>query len=356
MYTKLTVYFARLFNSIFRNSGVYVRYAGHNVLSTYYKNPPVNYVLKQFSTLNHYINDIPLDNRKPFIIEFEHLLFMSGVSRDYKKMIDSVNNSLVILESDLCKAIIVWSNGTIREMEKYIDISSIEHKIHLVRPASDPIKSNQKKDQDTFRILNIGNKFWVKGTFAAIQAFNKFNKNHPETKFTIACNDVPNSFNISDNIEIINTPMLSSERKNYLFNKADVFLFPCLHDSYGVYIEALAYALPMISSHIFDKAEIIIDNKCGYLIEPPFSLYEHNIGLDYKDYDEFVSLIQKKYSNGEFEEMINKMVEKLEYLYNNKEVLQEMGANCHNHLVDTFSIEERNLRLTEIYTNILKDL
>lgn len=355
MYLKIRIYLIRLYNSIFRNSGVYVQYVGHNVLSTYYKFPPLNYVLKPFSKINHYINAIPDDNLKPFVIEFEHFLFLSGESRNYEKMISCIGNSKILLESDLCKGIIIWSEGTKNEMKKYIDIANIEHKIHVIRPASRPIIYDQEETNRPFTILNIGNKFWVKGTFLAIEAFKRFNQKYPETKFNIVCNDIPIDFDIPRNIFVNNKQMLSSDEKESLFKMSDVFLFPCLHDSYGVYIETLAFKLPMISSKIYDKDEIILNNKCGYLIRPPFSLYEHNIGVEYKNYEEFIHLIQKKYKAGEFEDMIAQMVDRLDYMYNNRNVLLDMGDNCQKHLVNNFSVEQRNLRLKNIYKNILKE-
>jgi len=353
---RLKIELRRIFHSIYIFNGISIGYQRHNILNTYNINPAVRYVNKYFSKVHHFINSVPVSNNKPFIIEFEHILFMSGESRDYKKMIESVDKSKSILESELCKAIILWSEGTRTEMKKYIDISKIEHKIHIIRPASNLMVYDMEESERPFTVLNIGNKFWAKGTFAAIEAFKRFNLKYPETKFNIVCNDVPSNFDISKHINIDSDPMMTTEKKENLFKMSDVFLLPTLHDSFIIYLESFNYKVPVITTNIFDKDEIVLDNKCGYLVNTPISLYDDNIGIDYKNYDEFILLIQKKYKDGEFEEMINKMVEKLDYLYNNRDVLSEMGDNCHSHLVNNFSIEQRNLKLKEVYQNSLKEL
>ena len=138
-----------------------------------------------------------------------------------------------------------------------------------------------------------------------------------------------------------------------LFSNSDVFVHPTLQDAYGVYIEALAYELPTISSSIYDKDEVIIDNICGLLIKPPFSLFESKIGREYENYDEFVSIIKSKYENGEFDFMIKEFYQKLEYLHLNRKILKQMRLNCQNHFRNKFSILERNKRINKIYDQIL---
>ena len=294
MYKKLKILLIRLLQSLFTRKGVSIDYSEHTVLNSYNDHSPIKYVNKYFSKIHHFINHVPIGWKKPFIIEFEHFLFFCHYReyRNYKKMIEGINTAKQLLESNLCKGIIIWSQGALKEMEKYIDTSSIK-KIYLIRPTIKEVDLIHIENNKSFRILNIGNRFWSKGTFMVIEAFKIFNKKYKNSTLTIVCNDIPADFIIPDGVIINNTSKLKNKFKLELFANSDVFLHPSLQDAYGVYIEALAYKLPTISSPIYDKDEVILNNNCGYLVNSPFTLFDSNIGVEFKNYEEFVDMIKK---------------------------------------------------------------
>ncbi len=352
---RLKTILTQIINSFIIKNGVSIDYSKHTVLDSYNYNSPRRYVYKYFSKLHHFINHAPINFKKPFIIEFEHFLFFCHYKdyRNYKKMLDGINDAKKMLESDLCKGIIIWSNGALREIEKYIDTSSIEQKIHLVRPSIKEVNMIHNDNDKNFRVLNIANHFWSKGTFMVVDAFKLFKEKYKNSILNIVCNDIPGDFDIPKDIIVNKTSKLTIKEKLELFSNSDVFVHPTLQDAYGVYIEALAYELPTISSSIYDKDEVIIDNICGLLIKPPFSLFESKIGREYENYDEFVSIIKSKYENGEFDFMIKEFYQKLEYLHLNRKILKQMRLNCQNHFRNKFSILERNKRINKIYDQIL---
>ena len=67
-------------------------------------------------------------------------------------------------------------------------------------------------------------------------------------------------------------------------------------------------------------------------------------------------LIKKKYVAGEFDAMIKELVVKIEHLYLNRNLLDQMRLNCHNHFNDNFSLDKRNEKLNKIYNKILKEI
>lgn len=339
-------------------NGVSINYSKHTVLDSYNYLPPRKYVNKYFSKLHHYINHSPISNKKPFIIEFEHFLFFCSYNdyKNYKKMLDGIQNAKKILESDLCRGIIVWSNGSLRELNKYVNISSFKNKIHLIRPSIKEVEIKHNIDSKNFRILNIANHFWSKGTFMVIEAFKLFQSKYKDSTLNIVCNDIPKNFIIPENVIINRSSKLSKEAKLQLFSNSDVFLHPTLQDAYGVYIEALAYNLPTISSSIYDKDEVIINNSCGLLVDAPFSLFESNIGVEFTNYEEFVFKIKNKYENGEFDFMIKEIFQKLEYLHLNRVVLKQMRLNCSNHFKNNFSLMKRNEKINKVYSKILNEI
>ena len=358
MYKKLKIILTHLVHSLFIRNGVSIDYSKHTVLNSYNDHSPIKYVNKYFSKIHHAINHVPVGWEKPFIIEFEHFLYTCHYQeyKDYKKLIEGIDTSKKLLESDLCKGIIIWSHGSLREMEKYIDTSSIKEKIYLIRPTIKEINFSHVVDNKLFRILNIGNNFWSKGTFMVIEAFKIFHTKYKDSTLNLVCHDIPEDFTIPNGIIVNNTSKLNNKDKLELFANSDIFLHPALQDAYGVYIEALAYKLPTVTSSIYDKDEVILNNICGHLVDSPFTLFDSQIGIEFDNYEEFVVLIKKKYVAGEFDAMIKELVVKIEHLYLNRNLLDQMRLNCHNHFNDNFSLDKRNEKLNKIYNKILKEI
>jgi hypothetical protein len=210
---KRTIFlFIHTMNSFFIKNGVSITFSNHTVLQSYTNRPPRKYVNKFFSKLHHFINHVPKNYKKPFIIEFEHFLIFCHYKdyRNYKKMLEGVDNAKKILESDLCKAIIIWSNGALRELKKYIDTSTIDHKIHIIRPSIKNINTLSRNDNKNFIILNIANRFWSKGTFMVIDAFKMFHKKYNNSKLNLICNDVPKDYIIPTGIVLNNNSKTSN--------------------------------------------------------------------------------------------------------------------------------------------------
>ena len=54
--------------------------------------------------------------------------------------------------------------------------------------------------------------------------------------------------------------------------------------------------------------------------------------------------------------MIKELVVKIEHLYLNRNLLDQMRLNCHNHFNDNFSLDKRNEKLNKMYNKILKEI
>ena len=61
-----------------------------------------------------------------------------------------------------------------------------------------------------------------------------------------------------------------------------------VQDSFGVYLECIETRTPIISTHIYDKSDIVIDNEMGKMINTPFQLYDfEKFGTKWKNWEEF---------------------------------------------------------------------
>ena len=87
----------------------------------------------------------------------------------------------------------------------------------------------------------------------------------------------------------------------------------------------------------------------GYLIDTPISLWDGNVGVDYKNWSEFQELILKFNGTSKFRPMIESYVEKLLYLEKNRSVYKKMSIDTSNLCIDRFSPSKRTLKLSHLY-------
>jgi glycosyltransferase involved in cell wall biosynthesis len=172
----------------------------------------------------------------------------------------------------------------------------------------------------------------------------------------LVCGDMPKNYPLPSGVNFISTPMLDSNVRAKLYSEAHVFLFPCLHDSFGVYQECMAYGVPMIATNIYDKDELILDGKTGFLVETPLSMYDGEFGIKWKTWDEFQQIAKEMFENGEFENMIDEMASKIEILINDRELLKSMSIESQKYQQQEFSIEKRNNDILKIYDEVLKEI
>lgn len=108
-----------------------------------------------------------------------------------------------------------------------------------------------------------------KGIGEAIEAFNKLNKSHIDTKLLI----------IGDGPEAAKFKKQAGNNESIVFmghladpfgemNSLDVFLHPTYHESFSTsLVEASMLGLPIITTRVGGNPEIIKDNKTGLLVE-----------------------------------------------------------------------------------------
>lgn len=328
--------------------------SSHPFWKTYSTSPPVKYLRNEkYASYIHKINRFPKDLSKPFILDVENILHLSGYSRDFEKMLNFSEEIERVIELPECKAIIGATNGTLRDALKYIRNSkTLQDKFVKILPV---IEVKPEKDFDLiadkpFTILCVGNKFWVKGIHIVIDVFKKLREQFgSEVKLVIACNDIPDDFPLCEGIDIKTSFQLTPKERDSLYEDAHIFLLPCFTDSFGVYLETLAYGLPLVGTKYYDKDEIVLDGITGYLFETPISLYDGNFGIDYRNYDEFVSLIKEKYKDGELQSLIDSLYFKISELIEDREQLKELSINSQKFCKEHLSIEKRNIAVNQLY-------
>ena len=354
---KLKLYFSEVANYFLYKEHVYIQKSAHVFFNTYENSPPIPYTSYDLADLCHFHNQIPPQNTKPFIIDYEHPLALSGHSTDYVYMINSTKKIEEKLNSVKCKAISVPSEGALRETKKYLDITNINKKIHIIRPAYPTKPENLHNHNGPFTILTIGNKFWAKGIPIAIEVFRVLREKYDKkVNMNLICGDVPNNYPLVDGISLIKKTHLSDKQRSMLYSSCHMLLLPCLQDSYAVYQEAMAFGVPIVATNIYDKNEFIINNQTGYLVDVPISLYDGKFGHDWESWNHFQEIVKDKFHSGALSKMTNDLVERTELLFNDIDLVRDMAKAAQKLHKEEFSIKVRNSKVKNLYRQILSDL
>jgi len=110
------------------------------------------------------------------------------------------------------------------------------------------------------------------------------------------------------------------EKPLKFINKADIFVLPSLWEGFGyVLAEAALCKKPIVAFDISSNPELVLDNRSGYLTK---------VGD------------------------ITKFCDKIEILYHNKELSEQMGLTGYNHIAKNF---DKNLQLQKIEDYLINE-
>ena len=124
---------------------------------------------------------------------------------------------------------------------------------------------DHKSNKEPYNVLFIGGDFKRKGGEDLLDVFlNRFADDsvlHIVTLDVINCNH--------PNVHIYNHVQAYSDAWLQLYRQADVFVMPTYGDAFGlVFIEAMAFGLPVIASKLIQTTEIVKEGETGFLITP----------------------------------------------------------------------------------------
>jgi len=272
-------------------------------------------------------------NNVPWVADFESLWQMWISGRDTQI---GRKKALKILKKDSCKKILAWTNTSKKEIEKRFP--EIKNKISLV-PYGMAFPKSKKIKHKKIRLLFIGRYFHQKGGLHALEAFDKLTKKYENVE-ALFISEVPKEIL---NIYIKNKKIKFSglvpynEIVNKIFPSSDIFVYPGYSDTFGfMFIEALAFGLPVITVDGFARKDIVTENKTGFIIK--------------RDKN------SKWYpSKEESKRIVENLVEKTSKLIENKKLMVKMSRNCKEVVKNgKFSLDNRNKKLEKEYRNAIK--
>lgn len=336
---------------------IYLHKIKHKLWESYQYNPPIKYKkFNLFSETEHTFNQIT-NSKKKKIIEFEQILLLSGQSLDYKFMLSNKLNLTERLKSNDIKFLISPTDIAKENALFYLNDKSISDKIKIIYPSINLQRYKKFDEQkinlnDKLKLLFIGQKFYGKGVPICFKIADLLNKKKIDFHFKFVCREIPKKYKIPKNIEIIDTK-ISEDFKYELYKWCHLFIFPVVQDSFGVYLECLETNTPIISTDIYDKSNIITNNKTGILIKTPFQLYEfENFGIQWTNWNEFQELFYKNFLSGMFDDLTNMFVDKIEKFLNDSAYFKDIKKNISAEAIERFHPNLKKDALIDLYNQL----
>ncbi len=209
----------------------------------------------------------------------------------------------------------------------FLEFGTKEEKIICVPYGVDleEFKKNHKK-HDNFIILNVGQVSIRKGSYYLLKAFTDLNLKNCELHFVgtidLDMKKIIGEFRENKNIKFFNH-VPQNKLLNY-YNNSDIFVIPSIEEGMAVVqLQAMACGLPVICTTNSGGSDIIDENENGYII---------NI----RD--------------------IEKLKEKISYLYNNREIVKKFSENSYIKANKFLSWDNYGDKISLIYKDILKDM
>lgn len=186
------------------------------------------------------------------------------------------------------------------------------------------LKNKYKIKNSDIVFMFIGRLNTDKGIFDLVLAFDKLLKEYENVKLFLIG---PDEENIENQIceflkfkNVIRIDYVSNPQE--ILNIADVLVLPSYREGFGtIVIEAASMGIPCIASNIYGLNDAIVNNKTGLL---------HKV----KDIDD--------------------MIEKYEYLIENKNKIKEYGVNAKVRVYNNFKDEQLSNELKKYIDKFLK--
>jgi len=321
-----------------------------NAFSAYlhaFNKPHAIYVNSGDAKLIHACSGIMIKNKKPWVIDAEHVASFAGFEAGRLEKVRREIESL--LSSQYCRKIMPWSEAGRMSMVNGLDSSGFKDKLEVVYPAMDAPDIKHVK-HDRISLLFISARFFTKGGRELLEAYDRLKKKY-DIELTVISN-VPDEFRRRyPEIKFLEPNIPRSRVLTEFFPRADIFVLPSYMDTFGmVFLEAMSCAIPSVSTNVFAIPEIL--GKSGRFVDASrFSWYGKDGLFAWKSWDEFERLCEHE----EKKDIVNALVSELSMLIEDRKLRNTMGAFGRKDVEHgRFSVKTRNKQLLRIYEEATK--
>lgn len=292
--------------------------------------------------------------KEPWVLdlETEHVANVLGGYRHLRRFRGLLRTALA---SHWCRKIIVRMEAARTALKACLG-PSLAEKTEVVSWAV-PSKRFAKSFNDSkVKLLfvnsaNIPGQFHYKGGKEALEAFLLLRQRYPRLEMTMR-SDIPRPiqerYRQIENLRLIDE-VIGWEELEQEFLTADIFLLPSHITPGMVFLDALSYELPIVTTDVWGNPETVRDGLTGLLVhDAPVALHYQRLlprhfapPVGSPEYDEIVAATNRQ--------MVQELVEKLSLLIEDAELRRRLGrAARYEAEQGRFSLEERNRKLKRI--------
>lgn len=142
---------------------------------------------------------------------------------------------------------------------------------------------------------------------------------------------------------------LSKEELYSLYDEVDVLLHPTRQDSFAlVVLEAIKHGLPILATSIYAIPEMVEDNVNGYLVDPKYWFFDKDKMPNPSVWNHREETIYSHYVD---ENIVHFLVEKIQYLDENRSELQRLSLGSQKKAESIFS----ESKIKEQWEDIISD-
>lgn len=218
---------------------------------------------------------IPIRTPIPYVVELDTPYVLSFYSVRWFRVMRPVLRRMLL--SRQCHAIACVSDACRRNLRQELgpEVASKARVVYPVPPAR-PASAASQRFGGPVRFLFVSTQFALKGGRETVAALSRLIGEGADVELTVVSHppaDIVREL-ASPRIRFVPATLDKATLLREHFATADVFVLPTLQDSFGlVYLEALAYGLPIVATRLYAMPEMVQEGINGLLLEPPVRYY-----------------------------------------------------------------------------------
>ncbi len=281
-------------------------------------------------------------NKSPWVIDLEHVNAFVGM--EHGNISPAKTKIENYLSSELCRKIMPYTEAAKQSILNGLDCTNFKDKLEVVYPAIASAKTSRTKS-DKVRLLFIGGKFYGKGGRETLEAFEMLRKKYDVTLTFMS--DTPKKFIEKYPMVDFRNPNIKHEDMGELYKNADIFVLPSYQDPLGmVFLEAMNYKLPIVTTDMYAMQEVTNNGKCGINVHTEFSVFDSRYQYQWKDCNKFWKAAEKFRQP----KVVDALVVALSKLIESASMRNRMGLEGKKQVENgKFSIKVRNAKLRRIF-------
>ncbi|MBN1643259.1 MAG: glycosyltransferase family 4 protein [Dehalococcoidales bacterium] len=262
------------------------------------------------------------------------------------------------LHSDYCKKIIFQLEAAKNSFLEGTHWERLLPKIDVVYNSVPEKKFIKTFDDKKVKLLfvnsaniNTSTHLQIHGGLVALEAFSILREKYNNIELVVRSGirqDTKEKFLKQPGITIYDE-VIPWEQLEKEFKSADIFIYPTNVTPANVFLDAMSYELPIVTTDVWGNPEIVADGKTGLIVHHPTAHKFTDGNIVHFESPEFKKAISSSPSG-----LVEATVEKLSILIENPELRRQMGKAGRREIEQgKFSKERRNEKLKEILVSAI---